>query len=727
MQITDDFINKLEVSNQQIVDKISIELEIQFKKVNAAVKLLKEDNTIPFISRYRKEATGSLDEIEVRNIYHRMISLENLENRRIDIIRLIHAQGKLTDELYNNIMKANTLAELEDLYAPYKKKKKTRGMLAIEKGLEELADIIEKENDEIIEKEAERFISEEKGVNNIDEAIGGAKDIIAERIAHNPENRKIIKKYILEKGLLIIKGLKEEESSVYKMYYDFKEPLSAVKPHRILAINRGEKEEELEVQIDFENEECSNEFLNNFALNSSYYKDAILDGLTRLLLPAVIREIRSDNTESADEHGISVFSKNLSNLLMQPPIKKTRVLGVDPGIRTGTKAAALDATGKFLGYFTFFQEKTDVSKKAIYENLTKYNIELIAVGNGTGTHDVQRIISETIKDYNLQIKYTVVSEDGASVYSASKIAGEEFPDIDLTIRGAISIARRLQDPLSEFVKIDPRSIGVGLYQHDVNQTKLSETLDETVESVVNKVGVNLNTASFSLLKYISGITSSIAKKIVNFREENGIIKSRQILKEIPGVGEKSYVQAAGFLKIPESNDPLDNTWVHPENYEIARKIYDIIKINKEINKSNKENLMNEYQIGETTINDIIEELKKPNRDPREDYPKPILQDGVVTFEDLKVGMTVTGKIKNVVDFGAFVDIGIKESALLHVSEISNRFIKNPIEVLKVGDVKQFEIINIDEVRKRISVSLKKLEKPIQQKRRSFDYSQYMIE
>ncbi|HPO50163.1 MAG TPA: helix-hairpin-helix domain-containing protein, partial [Spirochaetota bacterium] len=425
---------------------------------------------------------------------------------------------------------------------------------------------------------------------------------------------------------------------------------------------------------------------------------------------AVVREIRNDFTEAADKHGIGVFADNLTNLLLSPPIKKTRILGVDPGIRTGTKAACLDENGKFLAYFMFYQEKKEDSMRAIAEHVNKYNLELIAVGNGTGSRDVQLVVSEAISRYNLPVQYAVVSEDGASVYSASDIAREEFPDLDLTIRGAISIGRRLLDPLSELVKIDPKSIGVGLYQHDVNQTELSKSLDEVVESVVNRVGVNVNTASFSLLKYASGINTFVAKNIVEYRDDFGTIKSREDLKKISGFGEKTFEQAAGFLKIPESSDPLDNTWVHPENYDVAREILEILKAAKGVAQAEKQKLAKKYDIGEQTITDIIEELKKPNRDPRDNFPKPIMQKGVVNFEDLKVGMKVTGQVKNVVDFGAFVDIGIKETGLIHVSEMADKFIKDPKEAVKVGDVKEFKIIEIDTVRKRISLSLKEKKK-----------------
>ena len=490
----------------------------------------------------------------------------------------------------------------------------------------------------------------------------------------------------------------------------------------MLAINRGESEEELDVKIDYEEDEVNKEITLITKIANDYHKKAIIDGIKRLLLPAVTREIRNDFTEGADKHGIGVFAENLKNLLMQPPIKKTRIIGIDPGIRTGSKAVCISETGKFLDHFMIYQEKRPEAKRLLAEYTKKYQIELIAVGNGTGSHEIQEAVAEAITDYNLNMQYTVVSEDGASVYSASDIAREEFPNLDLTIRGAISIARRLQDPLSELVKIDPKSIGVGLYQHDVNQTSLSNSLDEVVESVVNNVGVNINTASFSLLKYVSGITTFVAKNIVEYRDDHGLIKTRDELKKIAGIGEKVFEQAAGFIKIPESDNPLDNTWVHPENYEIAQEIYNLLQKNKTLSSKEILELERKYDIGESTIKEIVEEIKKPNRDPREDFPKPIMQKGVVKFEDLKSGMKVTGKVKNVVDFGAFIDVGIKETALIHVSQMSNQFIKNPQEVLKVGDVKEFTIIEIDSVRKRISLSLKDQMK----EKARFNYNDYII-
>ncbi|MEJ5184852.1 MAG: helix-hairpin-helix domain-containing protein, partial [Rectinemataceae bacterium] len=475
----------------------------------------------------------------------------------------------------------------------------------------------------------------------------------------------------------------------------------------ILAVNRGEREGELDVAIEIDEPMMEQAMLARVRPANHHHEMAIIDGLYRLLLPAVKREVRSDLTEQAETHAIDVFSTNLRNLLMQPPLRGTRVLGIDPGIRTGTKCAALDETGKFLEYFVINQEtRPDQGKKDIANAVTRHRVATIAVGNGTGSTEVQRLVAEAIAEYKLDCRYAVVDEDGASVYSASDVAREEFPDLDLTIRGAISIGRRLQDPLSELVKIDPKSIGVGLYQHDVNQKQLADRLDEVVSSVVNQVGVNLNTASHTILRYVSGINASLAKKIVKFRDANGVIRSRDLLREIPGLGEKTFEQCAGFLKIPESTNPLDNTWVHPENYPLASELLPIIRAGRDPDTKERAKLKEKYGVGDITLNDIIAELKKPNRDPREDLPPPLLQQGVLTFEDLAPGMKVKGKVKNVVDFGAFIDIGIKESALIHVSELSDRFVNDPMEVLKVGDTREFTIISVDPVRRRIGLSLK---------------------
>lgn len=721
MEFTQEAIDALQVNEVEIMKKIADELSIRVPQVSAVISLVQEGCTIPFIARYRKEKHGSLDELQVRECDHLFTSFKNLEERRLEIVRGIFKQGKLTESLYNAAMGAKTLSELEDLWAPFKKKKKTRGMLAAEKGLEPLADFIEGENaDSAVEAEAEKFVKTDNedsalNVESAVDAIAGAKDIIAERISQDSKNREDLRTLYLANGQIVTKGIvpeganaeEAEKTSTYKMYWDYREPLAQVKPHRILAINRAEREGALEVQIEVSVEDGVKAIQKKYKCANKYFSEAIEDGVVRLLSPAVVREIRSDQTDAADDHGIGVFSENLKNLLMQQPIKGSRVLGIDPGIRTGTKCAALDETGKYLGYFLIKQvADPEGSYKAINDAIDKYDIQVVAVGNGTGSQEVQAIVSKVISENYSDVMYTVVDESGASVYSASDIAREEFPELDLTIRGAISMGRRLQDPLAELVKIDPKSIGVGLYQHDVNQKKLSETLDEVVGSVVNNVGVNLNTASASLLKYVSGITSATAKKIVAYRDANGKIKTREELKNVSGLGPKAFEQCAGFLKIPESENPLDNTWVHPENYEVAGEVLPLIKSGEKISSELKKKIAEKYSLGETTINDIVEELAKPNRDPRDGYPAPIMQKGVVNFEDLKVGMKVTGKIRNVVDFGAFVDIGLHETGLIHISELSDNFVSDPMDVIKVGDVKDFTIIDLDMARKRISLSLK---------------------
>jgi len=700
MELTQEFIDGLVVNEIDIMKKVAEELNIRMQQVSAVITLVNEGCTIPFISRYRKEMHGSLDEVQVRDSDKLFKSYVNLETRRLEIVRGVFAAGKLTELLYDNIMKASTLTELEDIWAPFKKKKKTRGMLAVERGLQGLADLMKELEEAELVKRAQDFVKtdcedETLNVPTVEDALAGASDIIAEETAQDTENRKAVHDFFMATGLFEVKGIGDEEAqktSVYQMYWEYSEALNQIKPHRVLAINRGEREGVLEVTVDVDIEQAAKLLINKEVIHNAYHSEAIEDGLVRLLSPAVIREIRGDQSDQADDHGITVFSENLKNLLMTQPIKGTRVLGVDPGIRTGTKCAALDETGKYLGSFVIYQHKADEACAAVRKAVKDYNVQLIAVGNGTGTKEVQQIVSKVISENFPEVLYTVVDEDGASVYSASDTAREEFPELDLTIRGAISIGRRLQDPLAELVKIDPKSIGVGLYQHDVNQKKLSDMLDEVVGSVVNNVGVNLNTASASLLKYVSGISASVAKRIVAYREEKGKITSRSELQNVSGLGPKAYEQCAGFLKIPESAEPLDNTWVHPENYEAARAVFELVKQKSDISSSFKESLKEKYGIGEQTVNDIIDELKKPNRDPRDEYPKPIMQKGVVAFEDLKEGMKVTGKIKNVVDFGAFVDLGLKETALLHISELSNSYVADPMDVVKVGDVKECTVI-----------------------------------
>ena len=722
MEFTQETIDALSVNEVEIMKKIAEELNIRIQQVSTVISLFEEGNTVAFISRYRKDKTGDLDEVQVRDCDHLYKSYHNLEDRRLEIVKGVFAQGKLTETLYNAIMSATTLSALEDLWAPFKKKKKTRGMVAQEKGLEPLADAMLKMDDSSIEKEAEKFIKTDNedpalNVETAADALAGAQDILAERVSQETGNREKVHDLYIKTGNIVTKGIvpegqSEEEAqklSTYQMYWDYKEPLNQVKPHRILAINRGEREGALEVTIDVDVDEAVKLLQKQYEINNKYHKDAIEDGVVRLLSPAVVREIRSDEADQADEHGIGVFSENLKNLLMTQPIKGSRVLGVDPGYRNGTKCAALDETGKYLGFFKIFQEQDPQGAyDAINDAIDKYDIQVLAVGNGTGSQEVQAIVSKVISENyaDSDVKYTVVDESGASVYSASPVATEEFPDLDVMIRGAISMGRRLQDPLAELVKIDPKAIGVGLYQHDVNQKKLADQLDEVVSSVVNNVGVNLNTASYMLLKYVSGINISTAKKIVAYRDTNGKIKSREDLKNVPGLGPKAFEQCAGFLKIAESSDPLDNTWVHPENYDAAREVLPLIQKGEKVSADLIKKTAEKYKLSESTVKDIVEELQKPNRDPRDGYPAPIMQKGVLQFEDLKEGMKVTGKIKNVVDFGAFVDIGLHETGLVHLSEMSDNFVENPMDVVKVGDVFEFTIIQLDRDRRRIGLSLK---------------------
>ncbi len=722
MEFTQESIDALVVNEVSIMKKIAEELNIRLQQVSAVISLVNEGCTIPFISRYRKEKHDNLNEVQVTDCDHLFKSYKNLEERRLEIVRGVFNQNKLTESLYNAVMSAKTLTELEDLWAPFKKKKKTRGMVAAEKGLEPLADAMLTLKDDEIEAKAAEYVKTdaehpELDVATVADALKGAQDIIAERVSQSSDNRSDVHDLYMASGNIVTKGIvpegkdaeTAESESTYQMYWDYNEPLNQVKPHRILAINRAEREGALEVTIDVPVDDAVAQLQKKAKPVNKYHKEAIEDGLIRLLSPAVVREIRSDESDEADDHGIGIFSENLKNLLMTQPIKGSRVLGIDPGIRTGTKCAALDETGKYLGYFKIFQvQQPDDAYNQLNEAIDKYDIQVVAVGNGTGSPEVQAIVAKVISENysDSDVQYTVVDESGASVYSASPVATEEFPELDLTIRGAISMGRRLQDPLAELVKIDPKAIGVGLYQHDVNQKKLSDTLDEVVGSVVNQVGVNLNTASYMLLKYVSGINSTLAKKIVAYRDANGKITSREDLKKVSGLGPKAFEQCAGFLKIPESSDPLDNTWVHPENYKAARELLPLVKEHKAVPTELKKELMEKYGLGETTLNDIIDELGKPNRDPRDGYPAPIMQKGVVKFEDLTVGMKVTGKIKNVVDFGAFVDIGLHETALIHISELSDNFVSDPMDVIKVGDVKEFTIIDLDKVRMRISLSLK---------------------
>ena len=712
-----------------INEKIAQELNIKLFQVENTIKLIDEGNTIPFIARYRKEVTGNLSDETLREFGERLTYLRNLEERKEEVIRLIDEQGKLTDELKLAIEKCEIMSELEDLYRPYKQKKRTRATIAKEKGLEPLATIIYLQSEKRpLEEIAREYINEEKGVETIEDAIAGAKDIIAENISDNAEYRQKMKKICYRESVITTKAAKEEKSP-YEMYYDFSETIRTLPSHRILAINRGEKEEFLKVKIEKPDEKVLSLIEQDVIKdkNSQYapiLTETIEDSYSRLIEPSVDREIRSDLTEKAEEKAIKVFGKNAKQLLLQAPIKNITVLGFDPAYRTGCKLAVIDKNGKLLETATVYptEPQNDVvgATKVINELIDKYKINMIAIGNGTASRESEMFISNLISQRTEEIYYAIVSEAGASVYSASKLATEEYPDINVSLRGAISIARRLQDPLAELVKIDPKAIGVGQYQHDVNQKKLSESLTGVVEDAVNSVGVDVNTATPSLLSYVSGINKSIAKNIVAYRDENGSLKQRKDLLKVPKLGKVAFEQCAGFLRIYNGKNPLEITGVHPESYEKAEmllakmgyKVDDILNqeklstLREELKHINIEKMAKELDVGELTLADIINELSKPGRDPRDDMPKQILRSDVLKFEDLKDGMVLKGTIRNVTDFGAFVDIGVKHDGLVHISELSNKFVKNPSEVVSVGDIVEVKVIGIDNEKQKVSLSMK---------------------
>lgn len=712
-----------------IQEQLKNEFNLREFQVKNTIELIDSGNTIPFIARYRKEATGELSDEILRDFYDRLVYLRKREERKEEIIRLIDEQGKLTDELKAQIEKAETMTEVEDLYRPYKQKKRTRATIAKEKGLEPLAVIIKEQNNVSGDKFsiAAEFVNEEKGVNSPDDAINGALDIIAEEISDNADFRKEIRRITLEKGLLVSVASKPEEKSVYEMYYDFSEPLSKIPSHRVLAINRGENEGMLKAKIDIESDEIISFLEGNIITNESIFKEeirnCILDSYKRLISPSIENEIRNDLTENADEKAIRVFGVNIKNLLLQAPLKNMTVMGFDPAYRTGCKIAVIDETGKLLAtttvYPTMPQNDVDGAKKTLKELIKKHNVNMIAIGNGTASRESEQFVADMLKEIKEEVYYTIVSEAGASVYSASKLATEEYPDINVSLRGAISIARRLQDPLAELVKIDPKSIGVGQYQHDVNQKRLDEALTGVVEDAVNKVGVNLNTATPSLLKYISGITKTIAGNIVKYREEKGKFSSRKELLKVSKLGPAAFTQCSGFLRIPGGTNPLDNTSVHPESYDVAEKIlnkmgYDLksfAKVDKNelatgLSGLNVNEVAKELGVGVPTVTDIIKELQKPGRDPREDMPKPILRSDVLKIDDLKEGMVLKGTVRNVIDFGAFVDIGIKNDGLVHISEMSENYVKNPMDVVSVGDIVNVRVIKIDMEKGKVGLSMK---------------------
>ena len=709
-----------------IANKLVEEFKLKPFQVENAIKLIDEGNTIPFIARYRKEATGELSDEQLRDLFERLTYLRNLEKRKEEVIRLIDEQGKLTEELQNTIVSALTMTEVEDLYRPFKQKKKTRATIAKAKGLEPLANIIFEQKDKRdINEIAKEFIDEEKDVKTVEEAINGAKDIIAEMISDVAEFRKDIRKIIYDKGVIATKASKDEKS-VYEMYYDYNEAVKKIPSHRILAINRGEKEDFLKVKIE-ETDDAILDYLNgkNLVPDGSYKEimlETIEDAYKRLIKPSVENEVRNELTDMAEEQAIKVFGQNAKKLLLPAPLKNLIVMGFDPAYRTGCKIAVIDDTGKLLATTTVYptepQNDTEGAKKKLLELINKYNINMIAIGNGTASRESEMFVADMIKEVKHDIHYAIVSEAGASVYSASKLATEEYPDINVSLRGAISIARRLQDPLAELVKIDPKSIGVGQYQHDVNQNKLDESLTGVVEDAVNSVGVDLNTATPSLLKYVSGVSKTIANNIVKYRDENGKIKERKELLKVSKLGPAAFTQCAGFLRIIDGKNPLDNTSVHPESYDTAEKILASIgfsskdlkeklpEVRANLNTVNVSKIANELGVGEPTVKDIIKELQKPGRDPRDDMPKPILRSDVLKMEDLQEGMILTGTVRNVIDFGAFVDIGVKSDGLVHISELSDKYIKNPMDVVSVGDIVKVRVIKVDLERHKVALSMR---------------------
>ena len=714
---------------EKIFKKIAEELSIRESQVEATVRLIDEGNTIPFIARYRKEVTGNLSDEVLRDLGERLTYLRNLEKRKEEIIRLIDEQGKLTDELTIKIASTMVLSELEDIYRPYKPKKRTRATIAKEKGLETLSEIIYAQEDKRdLYEIAREYIDAEKGVESEEDAIQGALDIIAENIADDADYRKKIKSMCFREAVIATKNAKEDKSP-YEMYYEFSEGILRIPSHRILAINRGEKEEFLKVKVEKPEEKILN-YLNKQIIKDykSQYNEVLIncieDSFKRLIEPSIEREIRSDLTERSEEQAIKVFGKNAKQLLMQPPIKDMTVMGFDPAYRTGCKIAVIDKTGKLLDTTTVYptepQNDVEGAKKVLKGLISKHGINMIAIGNGTASRESETFVSNMLKEIDSEIYYAIVSEAGASVYSASKLATEEYPDINVSLRGAISIARRLQDPLSELVKIDPKSIGVGQYQHDVNQKRLTESLTGVVEDAVNQVGVDINTATPSLLSYVSGINSTIAKNIVKYRDENGVILQRKDLLKVPKLGQAAFKQCAGFIRIFDGKNPLEVTGVHPESYDAAEKLLEKIGYkakdiaNKEKLEEIKVALANvdvsktaeELDVGTLTLKDIIEEISKPGRDPREDMPKPILRSDVLKFEDLQEGMTLTGTVRNVIDFGAFVDVGVKHDGLVHISEMADKFVKNPSEIVSVGDIVKVKVIGIDREKQKVSLSMK---------------------
>lgn len=699
-----------------IEKKIASILKVGVDQVERTVKLMDEGNTIPFIARYRKEVTGNLTDEQLRILEENLSYLRNLEKRKEEVLASIDGQDKLTEELEKKILACQTLKDVEDIYLPFRPKKRTRATIAREKGLEALADYIldYEEGDLAIEKKAEEFLSDQ--VESTDLALAGAKDIIAEMVSENIDFRNILRRDAQRVGLILTEKAKDDlddQALKYEMYFDYSERISTIPSHRILAINRGEKEGFLKVKIQLLDQdniyEISMHLENNKrSANYPYILEAVEDSYKRLLFPSIETEIRNELTEKADSQAIDVFASNLRPYIMQAPIKETVVMGLDPGYRTGCKLVVISQYGELLEDRVIYpakpRQEVSKSKKVMKDLIEKHGIGLIAIGNGTASRETEKVVSELLSEMGRKdLFYSIVNESGASIYSASKVGISEFPDKDVTVRGAVSIARRIQDPMAELVKIEPKHIGVGQYQHDVNQKQLTETLDKVVEDCVNNVGVNLNTASPSLLGYVSGINKSVAKRIVEYKEENGPFKNRKELKKVKGLGPKAFTQSAGFLRIPNGDDPLDNTAVHPESYKIAKKLLD-----KDLDSLDVKNLAEELEVGVPTLKDIITELKRPGRDPREDMPKPILRADVLSIEDLEEGMILKGTVRNVVDFGCFVDIGIKNDGLVHISEMSNQYIKHPSELVQVSDIIKVKIINVDKKREKVGLSMKGL-------------------
>ena len=710
-----------------IIQALTGELQVQRWQVEAAVKLIDEGNTIPFISRYRKEATGSLNDEVLRNLHERLIYLRNLEEKKTQVLSSIREQEKLTPELEKAILEAQTLVVVEDLYRPYRPKRRTRATIAKEKGLEPLANIIALQmTDRPLSEEAEPFVSEEKGVANVQEALAGAMDILAETVSDEADYRIRIRKMTAKSGSISSTAKKEAEQSVYEMYYDFEEPISRIAGHRVLALNRGEKEKILTVKVNAPEEEILSWLKRQVIRRDNPHttpalEQTVEDSYRRLIAPAIEREIRSDLTEKAEDGAIRVFGKNLEQLLMQPPIVGKVVLGWDPAFRTGCKLAVVDETGKVLDTTVIYptapttEAKIRAAKDTLKKLIAKYHVDLISLGNGTASRESEQVIVDLLKEIPEKVQYVITNEAGASVYSASKLATEEFPNFDVGQRSAASIARRLQDPLAELVKIDPKAIGVGQYQHDMNQKKLGEALTGVVEDCVNRVGVDLNTASASLLEYISGVSKTIAKNIVAYREENGRFRDRRELLKVAKLGPKAYEQCAGFMRILGGDNPLDATSVHPESYEAVKKLFaqQGFTVEEYFGNGHPAIFIKDYrktaealEIGEITLRDIISELGRPGRDPREDMPKPVLRSDVLDMKDLKEGMILKGTVRNVIDFGAFVDIGVHQDGLVHISQMSEKFIKHPLEVVSVGDVVEVKVISLDLARKRIGISMK---------------------